>query len=220
MTKQFDEQLCAFMDGELTDAEREQTISRICKDEEIRHRWHSYHLISDTLRNNLPNAIDHRFSQSVMRALENEPTILAPQTKNPASAAVLKNKIAGAAIAASVAAVAVIGVQINNQSEPTVSPSLAQMPSSEQFVRLAPPTANVNSVAQGVPVPALKASAAITGESQKSEPKLAPVHKFHPQLHKYLVDHNQYVAGSHIQGAMPYARIVVAPVQQQGQVQK
>jgi len=35
--------------------------------------------------------------------------------------------------------------------------------------------------------------------------------RFHPNLNKYLVDHNQQTARAAVQGVMPYARIVAQP---------
>jgi sigma-E factor negative regulatory protein RseA len=218
MKEQFDEQISAFMDGELAEQEHTHIISQLCKNETLKDRWQRYHLVSDAMKNNLPPAIGAQFAQSVMKALENEPTILAPETFKERSIHV-KRKIASIAVAASVAAVAVIGVQTMNQSN-DAAPSLAEMPSSDQYVRLAQPNpniananvsnANVTNASIGTTIPALKASAR---QENSQEAQLVPIIQYHPQLNKYLVDHNQYISGSQVQGIMPYARIVVSPLQ-------
>lgn len=214
MTTQIDEQISAFMDGELHDSEHAAIIERLCRDEESRIRWQRYHLISDTLRNNLPTALDSRFTQSVMNALENEPIIFAPAALK--HRATVKQKITGAAIAASVAAVAVIGVQTMNRPK-DMAPSLAEMPSTDQYVRMEQPASrpaafpNIASTATGVP--ALKASAS----NAPQDPQVTQIYQYHPQLNKYLLNHNQHSLDSRVQGVMPYARIVVSPIQKPAQ---
>ncbi|WP_455211591.1 sigma-E factor negative regulatory protein [Kaarinaea lacus] len=217
MTKQIDEQISAFMDGEVHQSEHSAMIKQLCRDDDSLNRWQNYHLISDTLRNNLPPATDNQFAQSVMKALENEPTIFAPSAMKHKST--VKQKIAGAAIAASVAAVAVIGVQTMNQPK-EMTPSLAEMPSTDQYVRMEQ-LANSSTVQSTSPafvakpnVSAMKASAS---ESAPSSAQVTQINKYHPNLNKYLLNHNQHTLGSRVQGVMPYARIVVTPTQAQVQ---
>jgi sigma-E factor negative regulatory protein RseA len=212
MTKQIDEQISVFMDGELHASEHSAVIEQICRDNESLTRWQSYHLISDTLSNNLSPGIDNRFAQSVMDALENEPTVFAPAAIKHKSS--VKQKITGAAIAASVAAVAVIGVQNMNKPK-DIAPSLAEMPSTDQFVRmeqLANSSAANTSNQTYTTAPALKASTSNT----QQEAQVSQIYKYHqypPQLNKYLLNHNQHTLDSRVQGIMPYARIVVTPTQ-------
>jgi sigma-E factor negative regulatory protein RseA len=213
MTKQIDEHISAFMDGELHESEHAAIIQQICRDDQSLNRWQHYHLISDTLRNNLPPAIDNQFAQSVMSALEKEPTIFAPGAMKHKST--VKQKIAGAAIAASVAAVAVIGVQAVYQPK-DVAPSLAEMPSTDQYVRMeqlansSPATPPPPAYAQTPTTAAMKASAS---DSAQSNAQITQIYKYHPQLDKYLLNHNQHALGSRVQGAMPYARIIITPSQ-------
>ncbi|MCG6971089.1 MAG: sigma-E factor negative regulatory protein [Gammaproteobacteria bacterium] len=209
MTKQIDEQVSVFMDGELHGSEHSAVIERICRDDELRDRWQRYHLISDTLGNNLPAAIDNQFATSVMEALKNEPTVFAPAALKHKST--VKQKITGAAIAASVAAVAVIGVQTINQPKETAT-SLAEMPSTDQYVRMeqlansTPVNSTPKAFIMAPTVPALKASSSDTQDA-----KVTQIYQYHPQLNKYLLNHNQHTMDSRVQGVMPYARIVVSP---------
>ena len=62
MTKQIDEQISAFMDGELHESGHGAIIQQICRDEQSLLRWQRFHLISDALKNNLPPAVDHQFA--------------------------------------------------------------------------------------------------------------------------------------------------------------
>ena len=229
MSKQIDEQVSAFIDGELHGSEHANIIHRLCNDDEQKLRWQRYHLISDAMKNNISSAIslesakESLFAQSVMAALEKEPTIFAPAAMKHKQN--VKQKIAGVAIAASVAAVAVIGVQSMNQPR-ELAPSLAEMPSTDQFVRLEqsqPNLSTASSLNTTTTLPALKASASqasSTLENVQQEPALTQIYQHNPQLYKYLLNHNQYTSGSHVQGVMPYARIVVSPTEPQLQVQE
>ena len=230
MSKQIDEQISAFMDGELHEAEHANLIHQICRDDELKSRWQNYHLISDVMKNNTASSIaaDNHFALSVMGALENEPTIFAP-TALKHNKAHVRQKIAGVAIAASVAAVAVIGVQSMNQPK-EAAPSLAEMPSTDQYVRMEqtqPSIADVSSpmnvpTMSGPTIPALKASTSQASNSldgAQQDPNVTQIYQYNPELYKYLLNHNQYTLGSHVQGVMPYARIVVSPTQPQPQEQ-
>jgi sigma-E factor negative regulatory protein RseA len=225
MSKQIEEQISAFMDGELHETEHANLIHQICHDEQLKSRWQHYHLISDALKNNISSPVTAhcQFTQSVMAALENEPTVFAPTAMKHKTSNV-KQKIAGVAIAASVAAVAVIGVQSMNQSKEP-APSLAEMPSPDQYVRMEqsqPEVATEPTVASTEPstlaptpaVPAIKASASQSSgalENVQQEADMTQIYQYNPQLYQYLLNHNQYTLGSHVQGVMPYARIVVSP---------
>jgi len=142
---QLDEAISALIDGELdneSDKElRQQLIERICSDPSLKQRWTHYHLISDSLSNNLPEEIYCDLSDHVHSLIADEPVyslaemvghgeetssrvIDASQRFNrqsPATAPVLSRKqlmmkrAAGFAIAASVATVALVSYQIGLQ---------------------------------------------------------------------------------------------------------
>lgn len=194
MTNQFDERISSLLDGELDEQERQQVLTALEKNGELRNRWERYHLTSDAIRHNLPAGIDTGFAARVMQALDAEPTVLAPPPAKPVSHPLSFNKrLAGVAIAASVAAVAVLGVQTLNR-DPSLSPAqqMAQVPAADRgnqaIVQVAENPANLS---RPLPVQALR--------------------HFDPSLNKYLVDHNQLAARAGFQGVMPYARIVAYP---------
>ncbi|MGL4251846.1 MAG: sigma-E factor negative regulatory protein [Aeromonas sp.] len=120
------EQISALMDGELSDAE---VLNELGTDPDLQDTWGRYHLIGDAMRGDLTVNLQLDFSDSIMAALEDEPTILAP--KPVEAATVTKPVMAQAgtdsnvvpllrrvgqqlgqyAIAASVAAAVIFGVQ-------------------------------------------------------------------------------------------------------------
>ncbi|MFQ2049003.1 RseA family anti-sigma factor [Aeromonas veronii] len=120
------EQISALMDGDLSDAE---VLNELEMDSDLQDTWGRYHLIGDAMRGDLPVNLQLDLSDSIMAALEDEPTILAPKPVEAAS--VLQPAVAPVktdanvvplfrrvgqqlgqyAIAASVAAAVIFGVQ-------------------------------------------------------------------------------------------------------------
>jgi sigma-E factor negative regulatory protein RseA len=70
------DQLSALMDGEFDIESAEHLITSVKAGGELKSCWTHYHLIGDTLRGEIN--LSQGFSNRVMSALENEPTLLAP----------------------------------------------------------------------------------------------------------------------------------------------
>ncbi|MFM5642365.1 sigma-E factor negative regulatory protein [Aeromonas veronii] len=120
------EQISALMDGDLSDAE---VLNELEMDSDLQDTWGRYHLIGDAMRGDLPVNLQLDLSDSIMAALEDEPTILAPKpvetapVLQPAVAPVktdanvvplfrrVGQQLGQYAIAASVAAGVIFGVQ-------------------------------------------------------------------------------------------------------------
>ncbi|WP_323969662.1 RseA family anti-sigma factor [Aeromonas veronii] len=120
------EQISALMDGDLSDAE---VLNELEMDSDLQDIWGRYHLIGDAMRGDLPVNLQLDLSDSIMAALEDEPTILAPKpvetapVLQPAVAPVktdpnvvplfrrVGQQLGQYAIAASVAAAVIFGVQ-------------------------------------------------------------------------------------------------------------
>ncbi|MGN5290782.1 RseA family anti-sigma factor [Aeromonas sp. 11P] len=120
------EQISALMDGDLSDAE---VLNELEMYSDLQDTWGRYHLIGDAMRGDLPVNLQLDLSDSIMAALEDEPTILAPKpvetapVLQPAVAPVktdsnvvplfrrVGQQLGQYAIAASVAAAVIFGVQ-------------------------------------------------------------------------------------------------------------
>ena len=181
MTKHVDEKLSAFVDGELEGAEADRLISEILDNDELRSRWVNYHLISRSMSGqDSGSSVD--LSASINAALENEPTVFAPQKRKQHFSAAIK-QVAGMAMAATVAAVAVLMVQPETQNafDPSAIASRTTTPA---------PIANTNIVP--VTVKGVNWSVA--------QPSVAS------KLNAYLVNHNGYSTA--VRGTMPFAPIV------------
>lgn len=129
MNDQLKEKLSAFMDGEVDDL---RVIDSLREHDEARSSWKSYHLIRDVLNQHYV-AGAYELSARVSAALENEPTILAPRRRIK-SRKVLRHA-SGAAIAATIAAVAILVVR-QSPEVPQDIPHFAVGPITTQPVRL------------------------------------------------------------------------------------
>lgn len=103
------ESLSALMDGESLEMDRA-ALDDWTRDEGLRAAWGRYHLISECVRGTLPRHMDPALAGRIAVALRSEPVILAPEAT--ARRPWLK-PLAGMAIAASVATLAVVGIQVN-----------------------------------------------------------------------------------------------------------
>ena len=113
MNKTKKEQLSAFMDDEIGDLQKNQ-VGEMLKDPGMLDAWSRYHLVSDCLKGNLPKLLDREMAGKVSRSVADEPAIVAPgRLSRP-----LAKPVAGFAIAASVAALAILGIQQQQQDAP------------------------------------------------------------------------------------------------------
>jgi sigma-E factor negative regulatory protein RseA len=114
------DRISQLMDGELDDRSAADTIKACARGGEALEAWGTYHLIGDAMRDS--RVLPAGFSARVMRRLEAEPTVLAPQRPRPDSRSWL-----ALSAAASFAAVALVG-WLAFAPQPGVAPQLAQAP--------------------------------------------------------------------------------------------
>jgi len=187
MNDRLGEQLSALVDGELAEQEYELLLVRLDNDPELRARWARYNLISDALRNHLPERIAADLSSRVAARLGDE-------LGTPGAAASvgrsrrLGKQVVGGALAAAVAVVAIIGVQ--------------QQASDEAG------DAGLQSAAVE-PVSELRQAESAVAEAPVDQELVRRA-----RLNRYLVNHNEYSAASGMQGLLPYTRIVSSPAQE------
>lgn len=118
MTQQH-ENISALVDGETKD---EAVISALLDDQALAQKWQRYHLIRGALRNELPPQVDFDLSNKIAAAIDQEATVLAPKRRWqqwPVVAQVIPLAKQGGqfAVAASVAAAMIIGVQQYSKPE-------------------------------------------------------------------------------------------------------
>ena len=133
MSEQIREQVSAFLDGELPSSETELLLKRLMRDAELRESFGRYALIGESMRGTASVPVTRSFAARVNGAIDGEPATAAPPAVR-----IRANRwwrpFAGAAVAAGVAAVAVVGLQ-----QRAVEPALrATLPVSAQNVAAKP----------------------------------------------------------------------------------
>jgi sigma-E factor negative regulatory protein RseA len=110
MSDQIREQVSAFLDGELPSSETELLLKRLTRDAELRQSFGRYAVIGETLRGGSYASLSLTFAARVNRAIDGEPA--APGLPTPRAQPMRWwRPIAGTAVAAGVAAVAVVALQ-------------------------------------------------------------------------------------------------------------
>ncbi len=172
------EDVSAMIDDELGQ-DSQHLIDDLLKTPSLQQRWRNYHLIRDSLQQQLPEKLDTTLAAQIAAKIEAEPHILAPVKK--VQRAYLK-PLAGLAIAASVAALAIVVIQP------------AQEGNVGQGVQLASFT----------PVEKSLSTQAVQDDAQIRQVRADT----RARLNSYLVNYNEYQTNSGIQGMLPYARTV------------
>jgi sigma-E factor negative regulatory protein RseA len=145
------EHISALMDAELNEHERARVLKALARDRDLRETWERYHIIRAALNEDL----------------------------GPVSSTDLGARIAERALAASVAAVAILGVQWFVSSEPPGTPQQAASARLRQ--------ADIQRVGL---------------RWDTRQPEVAR------QLNIYLVEHNEFMPTSGMNGVMSYGRFV------------
>ncbi len=179
MKDQYSEELSAWVDGELDEAEIPALLDRLAADPELQARWSRYHLIGDALDDHLPPLDLSGFAGRVRRAVEAEPTVLAPGRVRLRRARQWLKPVAGMAMAASVSTLAILALQNHYQERPGAVPTVAEAGHS------LPPSVTLASDDNEAPVPA----------------------DVRRRLNVYLVDHSEYTSMNGLQGSLSFRRI-------------
>lgn len=176
MTDKIKEQLSALVDGELPDSERELLLRRMETDEDLRKTWRRYNLVHDVLHRNLPQHVDSGFTDRVMTAIADEDLVAPPLAVHVRK---FLRPLAGLAIAASVAALAIIGIQNFGVTTSDSDISIATGSKPDSGFR------QVSGTRWDTKQPGVDA-----------------------RLNGYLVNHNEYSSATSLQGILQYRRIV------------
>jgi sigma-E factor negative regulatory protein RseA len=187
MSDEIREQLSALADDELNDVEQPLLLGRLQRDAELRACLGRYQLIGEVMRGTGATAT-LGIAGRVQQALAGDMPVSARASEQMA----LWKPVAGLAVAASVALVAVLTVTSVNENPANNVPALAT-------ADLAPVVAPVLT-----PGPAVTQVSDISGDPRWD--RLDP--SIDKRLSGYLVNHNEYAASRGVQGVMPYVRIV------------
>jgi sigma-E factor negative regulatory protein RseA len=167
------EQLSALVDDELTGSEHDLLFKRIENDDQLYQRLSRYQLISDALQSHLPERVDPTFSRRVKGLLRSEPAL-----SGYSRLATLARPVAGMAVAASVAVMAVMSIQSARQETSSPAEVAASVSPAGDYLRV---------------------------QDEPGNPVRSPTDR---KLDIYLVNHNEYAVNHGMQGMLPYVRIV------------
>ena len=195
------EELSAFVDDELDGPARARIVDALYGSPELRRAWARFHLIGDVVRKVGPVPGADSIAEQVSAALSNEPVVrIVPHPRRP-----WLGPLAGLALAAAVAAVAVMGIHSLDDGD---APSPSAAGASRQGI--APAGSAPTAPDAAAPRIASTAAPAATPAAAPAAVRLrwsgvAP--DAEARLNAYLVSHNEY-AGNGMGGVLPYVRIV------------
>ncbi len=176
MNEGMKEQLSALVDNELDELEERRVFAALQGDSTLRNTWERYHLVRAALRQDLDVIVAHDLTERVAQRIATEPSTAAAFQRHHVA-----RLIGTLAIAASVATIAIAGVQWFQQ--PTPMPLLT--------------------VAASTPAPVLvQAIHSGTTRWDTKEPEAEKA------LNAYLVEHDEFASTAGIGGMMPYVRVV------------
>jgi len=118
MSNESRENLSSFMDGEVDKSAASFLVRRLASDQTLRGTWDRYHVMRDCLRGQDAQMVQEDLCSRVRLAIELEDSQQAPASRHSSWI----RPLAGAAIAASVAMVAVLSVGPGQQTDPDSGP--------------------------------------------------------------------------------------------------
>ena len=188
------ERLSAFVDGELEDPARDGIVDALYEDPELRRTWERFHLIGDAMRGTGPVPGADAVAREVSTTLAGESVVrLKPRARRSRL-----HPLAGLAIAAAIAGIAVLGLH-RLDGGGVQPPQIADASRSESTAAVSAPDRTEVRIASVAERPAGADASRLqwSGVAPDAEAR----------LNAYLVSHNEY-AGDGVRGVLPYVRIV------------
>lgn len=177
------EQVSALADGELDARETELLLARMEREPDLRDAWERYHLAGEAMRGGLARIHHHDLAAGVAAAIEDEaaPAGIRTAARRIAIRHALQ-PIAGIAVAAAVAMLAVFTLQVPQLSDDR--PLGEVVPQNDSI-----PVAMPRAPARGVDFSGVRSEA------------------LQNQLRGYLLNHSEHARSPRIRGVMPYVQI-------------
>lgn len=153
-------------------------MDALSNNKEGKAKWARYTLVSDVLNDRDHHTVDDSWFKELSAKLDKEPTILAPRVSRTFKHKVMK-QVAGLAVAASVAMVAIVSVQQASISNTDSVTNIAMVTNPDTFVStdIQPVKLRLNKATES-------------------------------KLSGFLVNHYEHSLSGKMHGVMPYMRIV------------
>lgn len=223
MTKQSNnhslaESISALADNEASPLELHRLLKASESDPDVKSTWNRYQLISAAMRRELPEIQTGDFAARLSAALEDEPS----HKGVPSKAGQWWKNLGRVAVAASVAVVAIMGVQ--NLPGHLGEPEFAEVASGSEITPTEVPSRSAVSLPAGYYAPSLPvartASAQIGYEPRAREARQVLFEPYQQEtlpvsldeirahLHQLFQEHSEHAALNSNHGVLPYARVV------------
>lgn len=212
---QLNETLSALMDDEASELEVHRLLRETQQDEELRERWHRYHLARAAIKGEPVSAVTMDFADGIREAVSrldfDEPVRQdRSQVSKPAA---WKSNVGRLAIAASVAAVVLVGaqqLQLGGFGVGTQEEFAQQAP---EPIHVAPssiniPTINVQNVSGGDVLPRNQYPRAFDYSPNIQQQQLQDEQIRHYIRH-LMIEHAESAAQNSGSGLLPYTRVPV-----------
>jgi sigma-E factor negative regulatory protein RseA len=197
------EKISVYMDGEASEFEAAGIVKQMKQDSALLRCWESYHLIGDAIRNNLSASIPSDFSARLRLAMERE-SAHSTSHKTPYRRV---NDRAGFALAASVSAVAIVGLlQFGQPAMMTAATQHYETDVQSHHLALAdtrvqPPVVdNMSAIDMNSQV---LAYTSFDGDSLNQVAGSAAQDSVESAVYDYLVDFSQYAVATPLEGSIP-----------------
>ena len=200
------EQISAFMDGETRGSESGRAIEDMYRSPERRRTWSRYHLIGDALRATASVPGADTIADRVSAQLAGERVVHAESRFRLRAWTPLR----GLALAASLAAVAVLGIVLHDDG------SDLQIASTAEPAGQAPTFAQTPQLVTGSRAQRVAGAAAqrtFAGPAYWPRGDAAP--DAEARIHTYLINHSEH-GGHGLGGVLPYVRVVGHPFESGG----
>lgn len=208
-TVQSRESLSALKDGEASEFELRKVLQTLATDGELRSRWRRYHLAAASMRREIIHTPDLALCDRILAALNEEPAHGISPVKR------LLQPLSRFAVAASVATLAVVGVQQYNQANNPADAALAKSNPEITRERQAAPLQLPS--AFSVPRLPVRAVSATTGNEPVMVQPLDTIplerqKQVELYLNTLMQRHSENSALNSSQGMLPFARMPVSNV--------
>jgi len=215
--ERLEQSLSALMDGEATEMETHRLLKAASEDPQLRERWKRYHMASASIKGE-PAITSVDYSAAISAAIDQEPA------HRTSALAVFAGSAGRFAIAASVALVAVFGVQqLNSPAGTSLLNSGSEI---SEFAGVETPAESTGPAIQFPSgfQPTINARTVSVGGNNKSSQRIMPVLEFQQQsqqqikqqyseaelrayLNNVMTKHSSHAALNSNQGMLPFARL-------------
>jgi sigma-E factor negative regulatory protein RseA len=203
------ETISVFMDGEASEFESASVLKSIKQEPLLERCWEGYHTIGDAMRNQVSASLNSSFSRRLSRALDQEINPFSSGTETPRKHGY--NGTAGFALAASVSAVAMVGLlQFGQPTMLTTANNEYETDIQKQHLAMAE---NSPAMAVDTAMPIKMDNQALAYASFDSTDFNKPTdtamaNDLESSVYGYLVNYSQYAVSTPLEGSAPNVSLV------------